>query len=66
MISEIVETCKKVIVDSQGNERFCGLLVRYSNEWRCEDCWAEDQERWSGASVAVDLIAPSVFSEKDI
>lgn len=33
--------------------------VRFSNETRCEDCFADDTEKYHGDSDAVDLTRPS-------
>ena len=45
-------TCQKKIAKDQK----CGRPVVFSNEDRCEDCWADDQWRWSGRSQRVKVI----------
>jgi RNA polymerase sigma factor (sigma-70 family) len=35
----------------------CGQPVRFSNEIRCEDCWAVDQQRYHGISQRANLKA---------
>lgn len=38
----------------------CGLhRVAYADENRCEDCFADDSEKYHGRSAAVDLTGPS-------
>ena len=33
----------------------CGADVAYTNENRCEDCFADDQQLWHGRDLSVDL-----------
>jgi hypothetical protein len=35
----------------------CGKVVTFSNEERCEDCYATDQSRFSGKSARVKAVA---------
>lgn len=36
----------------------CGNIVTFSNEDRCEQCYASDQERWHGKNQLVDTFRP--------
>lgn len=39
----------------QGFCYFCGKPIVYTNEYRCEDCWADDQQKWPGKDRSVTL-----------
>ena len=45
-----------LLVREHGTRSLGELLqpaIRYAEDGRCEDCWSEDQQRWSGKSQRV-------------
>jgi len=39
----------------QGLCYFCGEPIVFTNEYRCENCWADDQQKWPGKDRSVTL-----------
>lgn len=45
------------------SKKRCIGVVRFTNEHRCEDCWAADQWRFSGRDQSVNTLDGSLEAE---